>query len=226
MGDCETFDNATVVTWAVVGLVDGYSSSVAEDIVSRFIGENIDITIEEVEDPTVCDIGEFNYGGDCEICPSNTYQELDGSSSCTSCPYDSVTFYDGARCQEQCHTGNYADGFVSLQISLDPCAFWNIIHVIRHICSSHFLPDEICYVADGFYELSMENAISEELLSELFGPEICDTNVSNERLIKLLFVSFLAFQKAIIPFIVFRVFGFVIQNLKIMSTQSIYSICA
>jgi hypothetical protein len=180
VGDCETYDESTIVTWAVVGSVDEYSSSAAQDIINRFIGEDVYFTIDEVDYPTVCDIGEINYGGDCDICPYNTYQPFNGSSFCFSCPYDSVTFYDGARCEEKCHSGDYADGFVSFQITLDPCAVWNIVHLTRHICSSssNFLADEVCTAVNWFYELSIENAISEELLSELLGPEICETNVS------------------------------------------------
>ena len=59
---------------------------------------------------------------------------------------------------------------------------WNIVHYTRYVCSSDsdFLPDGICTAVDWFYQLSIENAISEELFSELLGPEMCETNVSDD----------------------------------------------
>ena len=180
VGGCNTQDDVTVATWAVVGSVVGYSSSAVQDIINRFIGEDVYFTIDEVDYLTSCDIGEFNYGGDCKICPYNTYQQFAGSLYCTSCPDRSVTFYDGSRCEEKCHSGDYADGFVSLQLSLDPCAVWNIVHLTRYICSSNsnFLADEICTAVDWFYVVSTENLMFEEVLSLVFGSGVCETNVS------------------------------------------------
>ena len=185
VGSCVTSDETTYVTWAVVGEIDGYSPTVLEEHISTFLGDGVTCTIEVVSDPTECEAGELNYSGECSKCPANTYQPDISSTSCKSCPDQSITFYEGAKCSAQCHSTYGSDSediHFSSEVELDACVLWKVVDAVGDLsaCSSSgTLADDLCDFVLGFTEASEAGLITEQFLYQSLGSysDICDSGI-------------------------------------------------